>query len=230
MSGRGGIDLSVGAIVSLTGMIFGFAYGQWDWPLLAAVLLAVVAGGSARRRQRIPGGRIGFPALIATLATYYAFGSLALVDQRPGPDRHRRRSRTSTPHAVRCACRSSAGYIPTFPLAVHLPAPDAGGRVADPGPRHVRAAALCRRDQRRRRALVRHRRHGHPDAAYVLAGGHRRVWSRSTSPPSSPPPGRTPGTSGNGLALPAITDRRPRWCRHHRRHRPGGRGRARHAC
>ena len=29
LSGRGGIDLSVGAIVSLAGMVFGFAYGQW---------------------------------------------------------------------------------------------------------------------------------------------------------------------------------------------------------
>ena len=35
LSGRGGIDLSVGAIVSLAGMVFGFAYGQWGWPLLA---------------------------------------------------------------------------------------------------------------------------------------------------------------------------------------------------
>ena len=35
LSGRGGIDLSVGAIVSLAGMVFGFAYGEWGWPLLA---------------------------------------------------------------------------------------------------------------------------------------------------------------------------------------------------
>ena len=35
LSGRGGIDLSVGAIVSLSGMVFGFAYGEWGWPLLA---------------------------------------------------------------------------------------------------------------------------------------------------------------------------------------------------
>ena len=34
LSGRGGIDLSVGAIVSLTSMVFGFAYGEWGWPLL----------------------------------------------------------------------------------------------------------------------------------------------------------------------------------------------------
>ena len=44
LSGRGGIDLSVGAIVSLSGMVFGFAYGEWGWPLLA--------GGRADRAVR----------------------------------------------------------------------------------------------------------------------------------------------------------------------------------
>ena len=37
LSGRGGIDLSVGAIVSLAGMVFGFAYGEWGWPLWLAI-------------------------------------------------------------------------------------------------------------------------------------------------------------------------------------------------
>ena len=45
LSGRGGIDLSVGAIVSLAGMVFGFAYGEWGWPLW----LAIVAHGAVRR-------------------------------------------------------------------------------------------------------------------------------------------------------------------------------------
>jgi ribose transport system permease protein/erythritol transport system permease protein len=45
VSGRGGIDLSIGAIVSLTGMVFGLANGVWGWPLLAAILLAVIVGG-----------------------------------------------------------------------------------------------------------------------------------------------------------------------------------------
>ena len=38
LSGRGGMDLSVGAIVSLSGMIFGFAYFEWGWPLWLARL------------------------------------------------------------------------------------------------------------------------------------------------------------------------------------------------
>lgn len=45
VSGRGGIDLSVGAMVSLVGMVFGFAHGTWNWPLPAAIVVAVVVGG-----------------------------------------------------------------------------------------------------------------------------------------------------------------------------------------
>ncbi|MET0864080.1 MAG: ABC transporter permease [Nakamurella sp.] len=85
LSGRGGIDLSVGAIVSLAGMIFGFAYGQWDWPLWAAIILTAVFGGLCGALNGFLVAYIGFPALIATLATYYAFKSLAIVinSQRP---------------------------------------------------------------------------------------------------------------------------------------------------
>ena len=84
-SGRGGIDLSVGAIVSLTGMVFGFAYGQWGWSLVAALLLAVAFGALCGALNGVLVAYVGFPALITTLATYYAFRSLALVinDQQP---------------------------------------------------------------------------------------------------------------------------------------------------
>lgn len=84
-SGRGGIDLSVGAIVSLTGMVFGFAYGQWGWSLFAALLLAVAFGALCGALNGVLVAYVGFPALITTLATYYAFRSLALVinDQSP---------------------------------------------------------------------------------------------------------------------------------------------------
>ena len=44
LSGRGGIDLSVGAIVSLAGVVFGFGYGQWGWPLGLAILTTAVVG------------------------------------------------------------------------------------------------------------------------------------------------------------------------------------------
>jgi ribose/xylose/arabinose/galactoside ABC-type transport system permease subunit len=84
-SGRGGIDLSVGAIVSLTSMVFGFAYGEWGWPLWAAILLAAAFGGVCGAVNGFLIAFIGYPALITTLATYYAFSSLAIVinDQQP---------------------------------------------------------------------------------------------------------------------------------------------------
>src|SRR5690606_5089854 len=44
VSGRGGIDLSVGAIVSLAGMVFGFMVGVWEWPLLPSIVGCIVVG------------------------------------------------------------------------------------------------------------------------------------------------------------------------------------------
>ena len=84
-SGRGGIDLSVGAIVSLTSMVFGFAYGEWGWPLWSAIVLAAAFGGLCGAVNGFLIAYIGYPALITTLATYYAFSSLAIVvnDQQP---------------------------------------------------------------------------------------------------------------------------------------------------
>ena len=84
-SGRGGIDLSVGAIVSLTSMVFGFGYGEWGWPLWASIVLAAAFGGACGAVNGFLVAYIGYPALITTLATYYAFSSLAIVinDQQP---------------------------------------------------------------------------------------------------------------------------------------------------
>lgn len=85
LSGRGGIDLSVGANVSLSGMVFGLAYAQWGAPLWLSILLAVVCGGVLGLINGYLVAYLGFPALIATLATYYAYKSLAVVinNQRP---------------------------------------------------------------------------------------------------------------------------------------------------
>lgn len=85
VSGRGGIDLSVGAIVSLAGMVFGFGYGMWDWPLWLALVFTVLFGALLGAVNGALVAVFGFPPLITTLATYYAFMSLALVinNQRP---------------------------------------------------------------------------------------------------------------------------------------------------
>ena len=85
LSGRGGIDLSVGAIVSLAGMVFGFAYGEWGWPLWAAVLLTAAFGALCGALNGFLVAYVGFPALIATLATFYSFKSLAIVINNQSP-------------------------------------------------------------------------------------------------------------------------------------------------
>lgn len=85
LSGRGGIDLSVGSMVSLTGVIFGLAYGIWGWSLFAALVLAVVAGGICGAINGVLVSYLGFPPLIVTLATYYAYRSLALVVSHQKP-------------------------------------------------------------------------------------------------------------------------------------------------
>jgi ribose/xylose/arabinose/galactoside ABC-type transport system permease subunit len=79
VSGRGGIDLSVGSMVSLVGMVFGVLVGLWHWPVWIALLVALLCGGVLGAVNGFLVAWLGVPALIATLATYYAFSSLALV-------------------------------------------------------------------------------------------------------------------------------------------------------
>ena len=69
VSGRGGIDLSIGSMVSLSGMLFGFAYGQWGWSLPAAIVLTIIVGGVLGAINGVLVAYFGLPALIATLAT-----------------------------------------------------------------------------------------------------------------------------------------------------------------
>jgi ribose/xylose/arabinose/galactoside ABC-type transport system permease subunit len=85
LSGKGGIDLSVGSVVSLTGVLFGLAYGVWGWDFISALVLAIVSGGVLGAINGVLIAYAGFPPLIATLATFYAYRSIALVvaDQKP---------------------------------------------------------------------------------------------------------------------------------------------------
>jgi len=204
VSGRGGIDLSIGAIVSLTGMVFGFSYGSWGWPLPAAVLLAIVVGGLLGAVNGVLVAWLGFPALITTLATYYAYKSLAIVvnDQKP----------ISTPGIQALYSLTGAveipvvGHdIPNVPLGVFtflvpavvlvwllLARTTYGRRLFAIGTNDV--AATWSGVHVARTRLV----------AYVLAGvlaGVVAVYVTGQFASARP----DAGTSGNGLALPAIT-------------------------
>lgn len=85
VSGRGGIDLSVGSMVSVVGMAFGFMVGKWGWPVLPSVVAALLVGAALGAVNGLLVAYLRFPALIATLATYYGYGSLALVSTNATP-------------------------------------------------------------------------------------------------------------------------------------------------
>jgi len=85
VSGRGGIDLSVGSMVSLSGVFFGYTYGIWGWDLPTAFIATMLVGAVLGGINGVLIAYVGFPPLIMTLATFYAYRSLALVfsDQKP---------------------------------------------------------------------------------------------------------------------------------------------------
>ncbi len=204
VSGRGGIDLSLGSIVSLVGMLFGFAYGMWGWPLIPAIILALVAGAACGAINGYLVAYLGFPPLIATLATYYAFWSIALVSNRQIP--------TSTQPIQEMYGLSAqvelpfiGQYLPLIPAGVFLFLLPGivvvwlmterfayGRRLYAIGTNDI-AAEWTGIDVKRTRML-----------SYVSAGilaGLVAVVTVSQFASARP----DAGTSGNGMALPAIT-------------------------
>jgi ribose/xylose/arabinose/galactoside ABC-type transport system permease subunit len=204
LSGRGGIDLSVGAIVSLAGMGFGFAYGEWGWPLWLAILATAGFGALLGAVNGFLVSYIGFPALIATLATFYAYKSLAIVINNQEP--------ISTKPIQELFSLSKSvelplfgQYVPDVPLGIFtflLPTAVAvwlllartsyGRRLYAIGTNDVagRWAGLPVRDTRFK--------------AYVYAGlisGLVAVVTVGQFASARP----DAGVSGNGMALPAIT-------------------------
>jgi ribose transport system permease protein/erythritol transport system permease protein len=204
VSGRGGIDLSIGSMVSLSGMIFGFAYGQWGWSLPAAIVLTIAVGGVLGAVNGLLVAQFGFPALIATLATYYAYKSLALVVTNSSP--------ISSPDIAglyritgQVEIPVIGGQLPNVPLGLFtffIPAviviwllvarTTYGRRLFAIGTNDV-AAEWAGLDVRRTRFI-----------AYVFSGlvaGLVAVYITAQFASARP----DAGTSGNGLALPAIT-------------------------
>ncbi|WP_051847966.1 MULTISPECIES: ABC transporter permease [Streptomyces] len=79
LTGRGAIDLSVGSMVSLAGMLFGLAATRWHLGLAGGVAVALLSGLAMGAVNGFLIARMRFPALIVTLATLYAFGAVPLV-------------------------------------------------------------------------------------------------------------------------------------------------------
>lgn len=203
-SGRGGIDLSVGSMVSLTGIVFAMLYQQAGLPLLVAVVLAVLFGALLGAVNGFLTAYLGYPALITTLATFYAYRSIALVvsDQRPisGPE-------ISEFYSAAKAIELPVigGGLPLVPLGVFtflLPVAIVAwfvlnrttyGRKLYAIGTNDTAAQWAGIDTRRTRMM-----------AYVTAGaiaglvGVYTVAQFASARPDA-------GTSGSGMALPAIT-------------------------
>jgi ribose transport system permease protein/erythritol transport system permease protein len=198
-SGRGGIDLSVGAMVSLTSMVFGFAYGEWGWPLWTAIVLAAAFGALLGAVNGFLVAYVGYPALITTLATYYAFSSIAVVinGQQPISTRPIQELYSTAQSVDVLGLPVPLGTL-TFlvPTAVViwlvLNRTTYGRRLYAIGTNDV-AAQWTGIDVRRSRFT-----------AYVLAGlvsGLVAVVTVAQFASARP----DAGTAGNGMALPAIT-------------------------
>jgi ribose/xylose/arabinose/galactoside ABC-type transport system permease subunit len=205
LSGRGGIDLSVGAIVSLSGMIFGFSYGQWGWSLWLSIVVTALVGTVLGLLNGFLVAYIGFPALIATLATYYAYKSLAVVvnNQRPISTRPIQDLYEGTARSVPLPVIGD--YVPDVPKGIFLfllptvvlvwlllARTSYGRRLYAVGTNDV-AARWSAIDVRATRA-----------GAYALSGlisGLVAVVTVGQFASARP----DAGVSGNGMALPAIT-------------------------
>lgn len=79
ISGGGSIDLSVGSMLSLSGVFMGLLTMRVGLNVWLAALLGILSGGLLGAINALFITRIGIPALIVTLGTLYAYASAALV-------------------------------------------------------------------------------------------------------------------------------------------------------
>lgn len=79
LAGGAGIDLSIGAILSLSGVLFGMLVQDAGVNVWLAIPLTIVAGALLGAVNGVTIAWWGLPPLIATLGTLWAYGALALV-------------------------------------------------------------------------------------------------------------------------------------------------------
>jgi len=63
----GGIDLSVGSVLGLSGSVLGVAMVNWQWPMWAASFLCLGVGLAAGMLNGLVSVRLGIPSFIVTL-------------------------------------------------------------------------------------------------------------------------------------------------------------------
>jgi ribose/xylose/arabinose/galactoside ABC-type transport system permease subunit len=88
ISGGGGIDLSVGSMLSLSGMTLGIVNIQMGWNIWLAVAFAILCGFVLGCVNGLLVRVVRIPPLIVTLATFYGYAAIALqlTNTRPLPD------------------------------------------------------------------------------------------------------------------------------------------------
>jgi len=84
LAGGAGIDISVGSIISLSGVLFGLMV-KADIPLALAVLACVAIGALLGAVNGVTVALWGMPPMIGTFSTMWAYGALALVLTRGVP-------------------------------------------------------------------------------------------------------------------------------------------------
>lgn len=199
-SGQGGIDLSVGAMVSLVGLVFGFLVQIAGLPVIVAGIAAVVAGGLLGLINGVLVGYFKFPPLIATLATAYAFSSVAMVisGQKPisGPAIAATNSLTSMirlGRAIELPMHALTFLLPTVIVTWIVIEKLAWGRSLSAVGTNDVAARYAGLQVERIRC-----------SAYLASGllaGLAAIINVAQFASARP----DAGTSGNGMALPAIT-------------------------
>jgi ribose transport system permease protein len=75
----GGIDLSVGSVLALSGMVMGYLGDNRQWPFLIAILVALVASAACGLTSGLMVTRLRMPAFIATLAMMSIARGLASI-------------------------------------------------------------------------------------------------------------------------------------------------------
>lgn len=200
MSGRSGIDLSVGGMVSLGGMLFGWLVGPEQWPVLAAALITLFAAMLMGLLNGYLVSYLGFPPLIATLATSYVFGSVAMLSNDRAPFSDERIAATNV--LTRRIEIVDGVAIPAHVLTILLPciliawfalAKTRWGKSLYAVGTNDVAAKYATQPVKATRA-----------SAYVAAGllcGVAAIVNVAEFASARP----DAGTAGNGMALPAIT-------------------------
>ncbi len=73
----GGIDLSIGSMMGLAGVVFGAAWQDWQVPLGLAAIIALLVGGAGGALNALLISRLNLPPLVVTLATLSLFRGIA---------------------------------------------------------------------------------------------------------------------------------------------------------